>query len=173
MTDLASLSPLFLIAGIGLTLFALYLTLRNPRSSFSHLTWVGGLSLLGVNLWILLAPAMPTPPTEEISQNPIPGTAESIAQGQALYLGNCARCHGESMTGDGPEAASFAPPPANLWEHIPHHEDGIHFVLLTQGKGNMPAFASTLSETERWHLINYLRDATKPEKMGEMEEMDH
>lgn len=34
--------------------------------------------------------------------------------GRALYLENCAHCHGATARGDGPEAISFVPPPRDL-----------------------------------------------------------
>lgn len=38
-------------------------------------------------------------------------TAQS---GQHLYIEHCARCHGADATGNGADAASLKPPPANL-----------------------------------------------------------
>jgi len=41
------------------------------------------------------------------------GTAD-VAQGRALYLQNCASCHGRSADGKGPVAPALSTPPTNL-----------------------------------------------------------
>jgi mono/diheme cytochrome c family protein len=39
---------------------------------------------------------------------------ESAQSGQHLFIEHCARCHGADATGNGPDAGSLKPPPANL-----------------------------------------------------------
>jgi mono/diheme cytochrome c family protein len=174
MIDSTILSTLLLGSAIMVTLIAVYLTYRHPRSLTTVGAWIGGLALFAVNAALLfMPPTSPAATAPAVPVNPVPSTAESLMQGQVLYNSTCLRCHGDSMTGDGPEAAALPVPPANLRDHIPHHEDGDHFLLITNGKGTMPAFGTVLSETERWHLINYLRDATATEMMGEMDGMEH
>jgi mono/diheme cytochrome c family protein len=46
--------------------------------------------------------------------NPLPSTAENLAQGKGLYERNCARCHGAAGLGDGEEGKGLVPPPANI-----------------------------------------------------------
>jgi mono/diheme cytochrome c family protein len=41
-------------------------------------------------------------------------TPEAIAQATALYESRCARCHGSTGGGDGPEAAGLDPKPRNF-----------------------------------------------------------
>lgn len=41
-------------------------------------------------------------------------TPEAVAQAQALYETRCARCHGATGRGDGPEAAGLNPKPRNF-----------------------------------------------------------
>jgi mono/diheme cytochrome c family protein len=40
--------------------------------------------------------------------------ADEVARGRALYLENCAPCHGLNGGGDGPMARALTTPPANL-----------------------------------------------------------
>lgn len=105
--------------------------------------------------------ALPGAPAQAAvpAQNPYPPTPESLAIGQRIYEQYCATCHGAAGRGDGPLAASLPVPPADLRVHVPHHSDGFLFGVTSDGIPGtpMPGFASTLSEEERWHVLNYLR----------------
>jgi mono/diheme cytochrome c family protein len=162
--DIATVTLILLLAGGACTVLALYFTTRKPRPAITPMLWVVGLGVLAANLWLLFAP---TGEQATLPTNPIPLNAESIAQGQLLYVENCLRCHGENLDSTGPEAASLTVPPANLREHFPFHEDGFHFNLITNGAGGMPALATQIAEGDRWHIINYLRDATRTDADGE------
>jgi putative copper export protein/mono/diheme cytochrome c family protein len=90
--------------------------------------------------------------------------ATSIARGAALYPTNCAACHGAEGRGDGPLASTLPEPPADLTaEHLWAHSDGELFWWLTdgikspEGEPAMPGFAATLTEEERWNLIDFIR----------------
>jgi putative copper export protein/mono/diheme cytochrome c family protein len=91
--------------------------------------------------------------------NPQPATADSILRGHDLYLANCAACHGINGDGDGPTAAGWLPPLRPLGESVPHLTDGAlaHRIAVGSAGTRMPAFASTLSENDRWDLVNDLR----------------
>ncbi len=89
--------------------------------------------------------------------NPIRSTAESIAIGAGLFENNCQVCHGADGKG-GPNAA-------DLTLHIPLMSEGAMFNRISEGfpvgatEQQMPAFKDDLTETERWHLVNFLKDA--------------
>lgn len=175
--DIFTISLVVLIAGIVISLAAVYFTSRQPRSRTTLLLWVVGLGLLAINLWLTLTPP---PPTVTIvpNPNPIPLNAESIARGNVLYETHCLRCHGDNLDGTGPDAADLAVPPANLHEHFPSHDDMYHFTVITNGVGAMPPLGAVVPEQDRWYIINYLRDATKGDAtnghdMGDMEGMEH
>ncbi len=95
--------------------------------------------------------------------NPVPADAKSLAQGKQLYVAACLPCHGPAGKGDGPAAATLERNgvrvrPGNLsdpklWEET----DGALFWKLTEGKTPMPAWAETLSEEQRWFIVNYIR----------------
>jgi copper transport protein len=113
--------------------------------------------LIGLGVFLLSQPAPVS--TERI--NPIPLSAESIATGQALFSTNCAPCHGETGKGDGPVGVTLNPRPADLTQHavVGIHTDAQLFEWITNGfpGSRMPAFKSALSDTERWHLVNFIR----------------
>lgn len=96
-----------------------------------------------------------------VPRNPFPPTAASLALGRRQYQANCQPCHGAAGRGDGPLASSLQPPPANLQVHVASgaHSDAQLFAWITQGIPNtaMPAFATVLTEAERWHVVNYIR----------------
>jgi copper transport protein len=93
-----------------------------------------------------------------VIQNPVPRTPASIARGQELYQQQCVICHGLNARGDGPLAASLNPRPADLRVHVAQHTEGQLWLWLSDGfpGSAMPAFRSTLSDEDRWHVINYL-----------------
>lgn len=126
----------------------------------------GGLPGLALALAGMLAVAQP-PPAEHVGPaNPVAPNAASVAAGQALFETNCAPCHGPAGRGDGPVGLTLSPRPADLSRHaVPGiHTDGQLFEWISQGFPNsvMPAFAGRLAETDRWHLVNYLRTLARP-----------
>jgi mono/diheme cytochrome c family protein len=88
--------------------------------------------------------------------NRIPASPESLADGRAVYVANCAACHGADARGDGPAAGAFQPPPADLLLAVRMRPPGLLFQAVTDGLRRMPAFGPTLSAAERWDVINYL-----------------
>ncbi len=101
-----------------------------------------------------------------IAVNPIPPNADSIAEGEALYIENCLPCHGPAGAGDGPVGITLNPPPADLTIHTAPgvHPDGRLYDWITNGfpASVMPAFQSQLTDEERWHLVNYIRTLNQP-----------
>ena len=104
----------------------------------------------------------------------IPYTAGSIAPGQELYRAQCASCHGPAGAGDGPAGAGLTPRPADLTApHTNDHTAGDVFWWLTHGlKQGMPAFGATLSEDDRWDLINFLRALSAGEAARRLSYLD-
>jgi len=89
----------------------------------------------------------------------IPYAARSIAAGLKHYEDNCTGCHGTSGHGDGPLAASLPIKPADLSApHTALHTAGDLYWWVTHGIENspMPAFGDTLTDDERWDIINFL-----------------
>jgi copper transport protein len=101
-----------------------------------------------------------------IAVNPIPPNADSIAEGEALYIENCLPCHGPTGAGDGPVGITLNPPPADLTIHTAPgvHPDGRLYDWITNGfpTSVMPAFQNQLTDEERWHLVNYIRTLNQP-----------
>lgn len=92
--------------------------------------------------------------------NPIPVTAASLARGQEIYQAQCATCHGDNGRGDGLAGRFLRPRPADFRVHMAAgHTDPDLFGWVSNGvQGTaMPAFGDTLSEEDRWHVINYIR----------------
>ena len=100
------------------------------------------------------------PPAEWMAAvNPLVDDPASVPAGEDLYRANCASCHGTTGAGDGPGAGDLARPPGDLGEVVPHRLDGELAWIIGAGVAGtqMPAFGSTLLETERWELVSFLR----------------
>jgi len=90
--------------------------------------------------------------------NPLKPTPDSLAAGAQLYKLNCAGCHGPKGDGNGPAAEGLPRKAANFTDPKMMEEatDGELFWKMSNGRPPMPAW-ETLSETQRWQLVNYLR----------------
>ena len=103
--------------------------------------------------------------------NPVPFTVTSVEAGRALYVANCAACHGVDGQGGGPQAGTTEiQPPSLVSGHLGSHPDGDIYYWLTNGlPGGMPAWGTTLTDTQRWQLVDYLRalnGAVPPPSLG-------
>lgn len=99
--------------------------------------------------------------------NPLPKLSEAqFTEAERLYLINCGICHGKALDGqgvlhkrsdgtDGPYAAA----PANLVGNATYVNmpAGQMMYSVTYGKGQMGSYASQLSTTQRWMVIQYIK----------------
>lgn len=90
--------------------------------------------------------------------NPVPASAEAIAQGGDFYRKECASCHGKSGRGDGAKAAQLDKKPGDLTTaRVKSQSDGALFWKITEGRGDMPNTRTALTDEQRWMLIHYVR----------------
>lgn len=105
-------------------------------------------------------------PLEEAKrENPVKADENSIALGKRLFSSQCAMCHGTDGDGKGDLAVAME---LKLLDYrdpaaLKQMSDGELFYILSKGKGEMPAQGDRLSETQRWHLINFIRSLAKKE----------
>jgi mono/diheme cytochrome c family protein len=96
------------------------------------------------------------------ASEPVPVTANSLQRGQVLFDINCALCHGQNGSGDGPLSGFFSPGPADLTsDRVQNLSDAEIFLVITQGRGLMPSLAENLNVDERWDVINHVRSLKK------------
>jgi high-affinity iron transporter len=93
---------------------------------------------------------------------PYPKQLPSLASGKAIYLENCAQCHGETGKGDGPSRATMNPKnpvPANFSdaEFMAGLSPFKAYNAISFGVENtaMASFAA-LSEEQRWQVAFYV-----------------
>jgi mono/diheme cytochrome c family protein len=103
-----------------------------------------------------------SPAPSAAKKNPIAPTQDSISAGQKIYVKACAMCHGKGGDADGPAVIELNIHPAKLSDpQLATEPDGSLFWKITTGKKPMPGFGKRLSETDRWHLVNYIRTLSK------------
>jgi mono/diheme cytochrome c family protein len=96
------------------------------------------------------------------ASQPIPSSPASIERGKVLFNIDCYICHGTTGVGNGNLAGFFNPPPFDLTSaQVQNLPDTEIFLVITQGRGQMPSLAENLSVSERWDVINYVRTLKK------------
>ncbi|HUK89582.1 MAG TPA: c-type cytochrome [Blastocatellia bacterium] len=99
------------------------------------------------------------PASARMLKNPTPPTAANISEGRAEYVQNCAPCHAEDGRGNA-DACSVKVKPADLTSlDVRALTDGEIFWEITHGirTSGMPAFAAKSSPTQRWQIVDYIR----------------
>jgi mono/diheme cytochrome c family protein len=102
------------------------------------------------------------PAAEARRPDPNVADAQSLKLGLDLYQANCQACHGPRGDGDGPTAVHGGLGMSPLSTSVPALTSGelaYRIKVGTVGSG-MPGFASTLSDSDRWDIVNFLRSMT-------------
>jgi len=95
-----------------------------------------------------------------------PMSAADSSETSRLFNINCAVCHGAKGTGNGPIADKIGAV-ANLTQPMYlAMADGTMFHSITYGRNNMGSYASQLSRTQRWMLVQYIR-TLQPKPAGD------
>ena len=90
--------------------------------------------------------------------NPVTATPAAISQGKSVFDRNCVICHGATGQGDGAGATYMTPKPAKLVDaKIQAQSDGSLFWKISKGRNLMIGWAPTISEQDRWAVVDYIR----------------
>jgi len=159
------LNVLSCVLGLLLVALAVFMLWASQRRRLPLWSAPAGLALFAcgaaIFLRVVLVDAYPT----SYTTNPLPPDPVVVARGAALFGTHCSPCHGPTGRGDGPAAAALDGPPADLTaDHVDDHTDGDIFWWLTYGMAGtaMPGFEGTLSDSERWQLIRFVRSLRDP-----------
>jgi mono/diheme cytochrome c family protein len=152
--------PAILLFGAAAALFRLPAGRGQPagvlRVAVVVLAVAAGLTVASRDL----TTAANAPPAEAaVMRNPVERSTESVTRGRALYQANCSSCHGPGGAGDGPTATERFIRLRPLAEVVPAMADGSLAYRIAVGSSGtgMPGFGATLSENDRWDLVNFLR----------------
>lgn len=102
-------------------------------------------------------------PEDVAKKNPVPPTAESLAEARKFFGYNCAMCHGKSGDGKGDLAADMKLELRN-WRDpasLEKQTDGELFWIISNGKGKMPGNSDREKERMRWNYVNLVRSFAK------------
>lgn len=103
------------------------------------------------------------PPEYKSLKNPLSPSESNVNAAGQIYVDECAQCHGDRGKGDGPEARSHYPLPADLTDpkRLANVADGEIFYQISEGRRPMPSFKGRLTEDQRWQLVLLVRSFSK------------
>lgn len=111
-----------------------------------------------------------------------PGDARVVAKGEAVYVRNCASCHGRNLEGQAdwqtPDREGYMPAsPHDESGHTWHHSDELLFDITKHGvveaadlknyKTRMPAFGGVLTDEDILAALSFIK-STWPRELREM-----
>ncbi|WP_294229087.1 c-type cytochrome [uncultured Shimia sp.] len=145
----------------------------------SKLGWAAfGITIVGG--FIVLSVVSPVDTTDAKLRLPYDDTAR-VAQGKALYVENCASCHGANLEGEPnwkqrTSDGLMPAPPHDQSGHTWHHPDAMLFAITKQGsaavvgqgyESNMPGFEDSLSDQDILNVLGYIK-STWPDRVIKM-----
>jgi mono/diheme cytochrome c family protein len=103
--------------------------------------------------------------------NPLPGTAETAAEGRQNFSHYCFVCHGLDGQNTGvPFSDSMSPPAPSLASpEVQSYSDGQLYWVIRNGvwPSGMPAARGTLTDEEIWTIVIYIRHLPQAGSLGE------
>lgn len=113
------------------------------------------------------------------ARNPVPVTAEVLAEARAHFADHCAVCHGNDGRGtDGMGKAMYPRTPDMTGPRTQNLSDGELFSIIENGVrlSGMPGFGSGTAESGRasWTLVHFVRHLPQvtPEELAEMAKLN-
>jgi len=103
---------------------------------------------LSAQVWVV-------PAENELRKSPFAFDDASRKAGSEIYNASCKSCHGEP--GKNNPIPLVPPPPDFASVKMQSNSDGALQFKVTAGRGPMPSFKNTLSATDVWRVISYLR----------------
>jgi mono/diheme cytochrome c family protein len=94
-------------------------------------------------------------------KNPLPETDEVVSQGQEVFLGSCAQCHGADGRADTDIGRHMTPPAMDLnSSHVQHWSDAELYWIIQNGVRltGMPAWHSSISDNDTWKLARFIHN---------------
>jgi mono/diheme cytochrome c family protein len=86
--------------------------------------------------------------------NPQEYNLANVNKGKDLYLKNCKSCHGDAGKNN---VLPLVPPPVDISsEKMQKNTEGELYYKITNGRGAMPQFKATISDDDRWRIVNYI-----------------
>src|SRR5271163_3268456 len=98
-------------------------------------------------------------------KNPLPETDEVLSQGQEVFLGSCAQCHGADARGNTDIGRNMNPPAMDLSSpHVQHWNDAELFWIIQNGVrlSGMPSWKSSISADDTWKLARFIHNLSRP-----------
>lgn len=101
-------------------------------------------------------------------KSPLTSSASVTERGKALFLANCARCHGPAGKGDGPDSDKAADLTDDLRAEL--NSEGVLFYKIWNGHAvqlrvqidDMPAFSEKLAKNDVWAIVEHLKALRAP-----------
>ena len=94
------------------------------------------------------------PADQSTVANPLEYNLENVKAGKVLYTLNCKSCHGDPGKNN---PLALVPLPVDIASDRMHlNTEGDLFYKITNGKGVMPPFEASISEDDRWKLVNFI-----------------
>jgi cytochrome c peroxidase len=107
-------------------------------------------------------------------KNPIVNPAEHLDAAKALYTASCASCHGTDGRARTHLAGALPVRPTDLSQYMMESmRDGEIYWVVSHGIAegaaqHMPAFAQSLTETQRWEVTLWVRELRRKQKAVEV-----
>ncbi|MEJ7693509.1 cytochrome c [Daejeonella sp.] len=87
----------------------------------------------------------------------------TLPQGQEIYTIYCASCHGHQGMSDGTATNNLKVKPLKFQDKkVSSQTNGAIFWKIREGRGEMPSFRDVLSDEQKWQMVEYIRDISKP-----------
>lgn len=112
------------------------------------LVLVAALSRLSAQEWVV-------PADESGRLSPFAFSDSTRKAGNDLYNLNCKSCHGDP--GKNNPVKLVPPPPDPASAQMQKNNDGSMFYKVSTGRGPMPSFKNTMTTTDVWKVISFIR----------------
>lgn len=160
---------------VAVVLLGITMLLSMLRNGFSSLDEPSAMEALMASTMRRYA----TPSDLKDAKNPLPLTAEIVAEGRAHFADHCAGCHGNDGKGQTSMGPKFYPRAPDMTQAATQSQsDGELFATIENGirMTGMPAFGNGTAESAygSWGLVHFIRHLPKitPAEIVEMEQLN-